>query len=1640
MSGRTNKTTLKGAESNSSITMTNFSNLNLQLLSKSISNTLWCKLIQDTHRHFFYNIQLQCTSDVYITNIFKLLSRFKIITETILDLPSFVLCMYNALEEKKRNGLSVMWMKRFGEDICVTLTKINNYKDTVDCVSNTNSSIENISTTDCHVKVNDNSVVEVISGILDEYRTCVYHGLVTVKDRVIWIINMCENIKNTYEKLNNNKTIHEDIQTLAKGFGYTTSIHQYRRDMQQIYEQLTNKEYKQLKKEYLKVYDISRKQFNNKCCKQYQIWKKNNNKIAKNTDIQENKTSNFTTNIFTKSEEIQNILNDIAELIDTTKFISDVKPIIQTNYHIVEETDYQIDKLYTHRLDFTSENNECYNGIEMEEELTDYTTSSIFSITNDTDSQNIDYIPTYSINNDTEVDSTITDIDINIQEILNSKNTYNIKVNNKVEFIKPQPKFTSPVMQEKPELAEYNFLHQNNQFHINNLNIECNNNNKDEDNDVNITEIDINVTDDTYDNRIIGGATFKSESILQVAIRANIPQPTQEDYDYARQLSDQNVPRIQIIERVKARRANIKNIKKQEESNIRDIKRRSLNTQILEQTKILQERQERIKRTNPKYQSNIVGLSSLTHQQKSQIRKFIYEVPTFYSTDKLDLALRSLLNDIKSDVNINISPMKASHIQIFGEYEYGIRALPAQNTWSDAVDSFMSDLFEKMAKYEEVSNVILNKIHVNIYLLHTIILDEKGNEIIIGSGTKHRKNKKPQNTEILKEEKIQEEQEYIEDNDKDIYINLNDYFKINIKSRTNCMYQSVAIASGWMKYPKLLHDKKVQKESGRQIKEKAGFEHSSYSDINDIKLLANYKKINIEVYNTEGLLLTNISPDNLNIQNIQSVKIILENHHFQPLISKQDMIESGYKIAEEVSKKKEIEKILKMELKYKEARIVSYDIETRPDKIGDGLSDSYPYAIGWAFIVKDIGEEKELEDLGYSIDVVELSGKVYIVAYMHIIGDRCLDTFLDKIQIEQLRGAVFYAHNGGKFDIHVIYKHSNILTRDDIEVYGYNKGSIVLNNRIIQLNVRIKNMTKTEQAKRGNKTINIKKHNEISFRDSYPIFQNKLADICKDLKVPHQKLEEKLDVHRRINKDNWKQLWVEEKLDIYLKHDVLGLLECLILQNDIINQKVGIHITQIITAASLAKKYFYGKCYNPKNSNEAIFELEPLMESFIRKAYTGGRVEAFVSKELIEQMLYYYDFTSLYPFQYLEDMPTGRPKWIQNPENEINVKIINNVWNYRIVKGIKANKVAFWHVLVKSPLAAQGTPQNKKPLLGAKEGHEYLFRWFSEETELWLTELEIQKAIDLGLDYEFTPVNGIIFEKSKLLAKCAEELFAEKQKANLEGNAALEFQAKIVLNSIYGMFGLKREDRETLEICSTLHSSWQLALVQGKLLGVEEIGNHIITRKLQDIEVKRTNVAISAWVTSLARIQLYETMNKIEQQGGTVYYCDTDSIITNYKIENSTLEKELMGVGKGKNLGELKNECVSKYEKALKKKKIEINKEDIPLGFKRGIIVNPKTYYVESDYNIIAKACKGYTEREDKPETKLTYESYLKMLNSEHRIPALQFLASNSRAILGGGVTLREHFKSFKQKINKGILQPDGVVLPYLNKKEKIHK
>jgi len=352
------------------------------------------------------------------------------------------------------------------------------------------------------------------------------------------------------------------------------------------------------------------------------------------------------------------------------------------------------------------------------------------------------------------------------------------------------------------------------------------------------------------------------------------------------------------------------------------------------------------------------------------------------------------------------------------------------------------------------------------------------------------------------------------------------------------------------------------------------------------------------------------------------------------------------------------------------------------------------------------------------------------------------------------------------------------------------------------------------------------KHNQrqISFIDSSGLFPFSLEKLTHSFDVEHKKLKEDVSNITKITK----------KLKKYLEHDCKGLHESLVKfsKTKYINE-VGLKLTRSGTSFAVYKKFF----------NDKLPQIPEAVKKFGRSSYFGGRTEIF--KPLYKgktRPLNVYDINSLYPstmhdFQY----PAEFSHW----STEFNL-----------------NKFSIYHAVVHCP------DNLRIPLLPTKQTGKLIFpRGYFEGH---FTNVELKKALELG--YKIIEIKRSAFFKNGgfMFKDFIKHFYDLRKKSN---DPVEKIIYKDIMNHLYGRLAIN-EEREviTFDKGDKIHSIMDFKDYEIRLYSTNK---RIFTY---------SNPILSSFVTSYARIRLYEYMEKVKFD---VYYCDTDSIFTPKKLSES---------------------------------------------------------------------------------------------------------------------------------------------------------
>lgn len=413
------------------------------------------------------------------------------------------------------------------------------------------------------------------------------------------------------------------------------------------------------------------------------------------------------------------------------------------------------------------------------------------------------------------------------------------------------------------------------------------------------------------------------------------------------------------------------------------------------------------------------------------------------------------------------------------------------------------------------------------------------------------------------------------------------------------------------------------------------------------------------------------------------------------------------------------------------------------------------------------------------------------------------------------------------------------------------------------------------------------------FRDSMYLLKKGLDKLCESFNPETKKLKMPPYPYEE-HKEQWRK---------YCMNDCISLAQILeIFNNIIINEIQGsIGLTASSTALRTWRRRFQ------KYPIPTYFT----WNNFIRQGYYGGRCEVF--NMYAPHTAYLYDVKSMYPSVMVDNIfPVSKPKRVK----------MRDPWDC-------AGKCGFMECTVESP------PLYIPLLPYRHETSNKLLFPLGKWTAVYEFSL-IEKALELG--YKIKPHRVIEFEGDYIFGDYINTIYPYKQ----NNTGALEEIAKLLMNGLYGKTG-EHSEREIL-----------ITAPEADILGTFPIPHNPMGYTTQTINRYSAHhlPAIASRVTALAQLKLYKAFEQILRKKGAIYYCDTDSVVTDVKIPD------------GSNLGqwELKHEM------------------------SRGVFFAPKAYCYEHTKGSIKKL-KGFSHKFSKT---LKFEAFMKALPPTNNFSAFK--------------------------------------------------
>jgi DNA polymerase type B, organellar and viral len=335
-------------------------------------------------------------------------------------------------------------------------------------------------------------------------------------------------------------------------------------------------------------------------------------------------------------------------------------------------------------------------------------------------------------------------------------------------------------------------------------------------------------------------------------------------------------------------------------------------------------------------------------------------------------------------------------------------------------------------------------------------------------------------------------------------------------------------------------------------------------------------------------------------------------------------------------------------------------------------------------------------------------------------------------------------------------------------------------------------------------------------------------------------------------------------------------------------------MTQHLTLSSVAKTKFLK--YYLKDSKIPLIT-SSILYNFIYSAYYGGITEVYAPFGL---NLTYLDVNSLYPSAILDSMPSNQTYWIESYSE----------------KGLDINSIygVFFAQVITNNLPIGLLPIKTKEGLIFPNG-KFDGTW---------TSVELQYAASKG--YKIKVIKGYQFTKEyNVFDEYVQSLSEQKDK--LQGSQRTV--VKGLLNSLTGRFALnfvkpktKIVDSEDLdyilatkkvntfkEVNENNFIITYLPIVDKTLCEQHNLDYHKVilneskAKIVDKVDVfKDVSIIISAFATARARIHMHEIKLIIINNGGKLFYSDTDSLVTDLTL---TKLIEIMPDKIGDTLGKL---------------------------------------------------------------------------------------------------------------------------------------
>lgn len=495
--------------------------------------------------------------------------------------------------------------------------------------------------------------------------------------------------------------------------------------------------------------------------------------------------------------------------------------------------------------------------------------------------------------------------------------------------------------------------------------------------------------------------------------------------------------------------------------------------------------------------------------------------------------------------------------------------------------------------------------------------------------------------------------------------------------------------------------------------------------------------------------------------------------------------------------------------------------------------------------------------------------ELLLINFTTALQNMWMDFFTDisKLNYKQY---IIYSHNLGSFDGYFIYK--ALLEIPNININ--NISSIIDDkHKFISIEVTLNNI-------------------KFIWKDSLRVFPISLNELCKMFDVPG-KLSTYNQEFNTIHLFN--NLPLLNDFKEYSIQDSVSLLKALTKAQLIYLNKYTVDLSRVWSTSTLSLKIF-----RQHFLNKEIPILSYDLDREIRPGYFGGSTDYF---HKYGENLYYYDVNSLYPKAMCNQMPC---EYIETVDDCTNIKL-EDIFGYCKAKITTPNNLMY-------PLLPHKIDGDTVHPIGTWVGI-----YFSEELKFVK---EHGYKVELITVYKFT--------KEDIFTDYVTHFYNEKKISK----GSERFIAKMHLNQLYGYFGRKLDLIQTKNIYNEDLTEYIHKFTVEAVIKINELISTILISCNLDYKLTsaiiddtlniallspykkvKSNVAISAAVTSYARIYMHTHIQTLLKNNYKIFYMDTDSLFI-----DKPLPEELIGSELGLFKDELEGDFISKaYFLGIKK-------------------------------------------------------------------------------------------------------------------------